>query len=87
MARQVRAAAGALGVAVRHVHEDESALQTADALFLTNSLIGIRPARLRGGAPAPRTRWWARLPRRNRRLDSSDQQSAQVTCTERRGCR
>jgi branched-chain amino acid aminotransferase/4-amino-4-deoxychorismate lyase len=51
MARQVLAAAGALGVAVRLVREGEGALQTADALFLTNSLIGVRPAHLRGSAP------------------------------------
>jgi branched-chain amino acid aminotransferase/4-amino-4-deoxychorismate lyase len=51
MARQVIAAAAALGQEVRQVRESAQALAAADTIFLTNSLIGVRPARLVGRAP------------------------------------
>jgi branched-chain amino acid aminotransferase/4-amino-4-deoxychorismate lyase len=46
MARQVIAAAARLGLDCRQVLEGESALAAADAIFITNSLIGLRPAYL-----------------------------------------
>ena len=46
MARQVIAAAANLGLEVRQVRQDPTALAAAAALFLTNSLIGVRPAHL-----------------------------------------
>jgi branched-subunit amino acid aminotransferase/4-amino-4-deoxychorismate lyase len=48
MARQVTAAAGRLGLAVREVREGAEALEAAEAIFLTSSLIGVRPAHLLG---------------------------------------
>ena len=51
MARQVADAAVALGIEARHVREGAEALDGADAVFLTNSLIGVRPAFLVGQAP------------------------------------
>ncbi|HEY3799225.1 MAG TPA: aminotransferase class IV [Caulobacteraceae bacterium] len=48
MAGAVVAAAHRLGVPVREVRAGPEALAAADALFLTNSLIGVRPARLLG---------------------------------------
>jgi branched-chain amino acid aminotransferase/4-amino-4-deoxychorismate lyase len=53
MARQVRSAAERLGLEVREVHAPLTALATAEAIFLTSSLIGVRPAYL--GAEPPRT--------------------------------
>ncbi len=44
MARQVRAAAARLGVPNHDVRVHEGALREAEAIFLTNSLIGVRPA-------------------------------------------
>lgn len=40
---RVMAAAGALGLEVREAHAGIEALATADAVFLTNSLTGVRP--------------------------------------------
>lgn len=54
MARQVAAAAGRLGVGVHQVREGEAALTSADAVFLTNSLIGLRSAYLLGRDPPVR---------------------------------
>jgi branched-subunit amino acid aminotransferase/4-amino-4-deoxychorismate lyase len=51
MARQVRAAAERLRIEVREVHAPITALATADAIFLTNSLIGVRTAFLGDGPP------------------------------------
>lgn len=54
MARQVADAAVALGIEARQVREGAEALVGADAVFLTNSLIGVRPAFLAAqAAPAP----------------------------------
>jgi branched-chain amino acid aminotransferase/4-amino-4-deoxychorismate lyase len=54
MARRVIAAAAAQGMQVRQVRAGAEALAAADAIFLTNSLIGIRPADLVGRAqPSP----------------------------------
>lgn len=53
MARQVIDAAAELGIRVRQVREGPEALAEAEALFLTNSLIGVRPARLLGQPPPP----------------------------------
>ncbi len=50
MARQVADAAVALGIDARQVREGPAALGGADAVFLTNSLIGVRPAFLAGQA-------------------------------------
>jgi branched-subunit amino acid aminotransferase/4-amino-4-deoxychorismate lyase len=56
MARQAAAAAAALGIVVREVREGVEALTGADAIFLTSSLIGVRPAYMAGQAPpAPDT--------------------------------
>jgi branched-subunit amino acid aminotransferase/4-amino-4-deoxychorismate lyase len=52
MARQVIVAAAAQGLEVRQVRTGAQALDGADAIFLTSSLIGIRPAGLVGRAPA-----------------------------------
>jgi len=51
MARQVFEAALGLGLEAREVGEDAAALARAEAIFLTNSLIGVRPAYLAGRAP------------------------------------
>jgi branched-subunit amino acid aminotransferase/4-amino-4-deoxychorismate lyase len=51
MARQVIAAAAAQDLEVQEVCAGAEALEVADAIFLTNSLIGIRPAALAGRAP------------------------------------
>ncbi len=48
MAAQVRAAAHALGAPVREAREGQGALERAEAIFLTSSLIGVRPAHLLG---------------------------------------
>jgi branched-chain amino acid aminotransferase/4-amino-4-deoxychorismate lyase len=53
MARQVTAAARRLGVTVRDVSEGPESLQTADAIFLSSSLIGVRLAYLHGAPTAP----------------------------------
>jgi branched-chain amino acid aminotransferase/4-amino-4-deoxychorismate lyase len=52
MARQVRIAAERLGLSVREVHAPPTALATADGIFLTNSLVGLRAAHL-GEVTAP----------------------------------
>lgn len=52
MARQVIAAASALGVHVRQVSMGAEVLGQADAIFITSSLIGVRPAGL-ADRPAP----------------------------------
>jgi branched-chain amino acid aminotransferase/4-amino-4-deoxychorismate lyase len=52
LAAQVRAAAERLGVETQEVYADLATLQSADTVFLTNSLIGVRPAHWLG-APAP----------------------------------
>jgi branched-chain amino acid aminotransferase/4-amino-4-deoxychorismate lyase len=52
MAGEVTDAAARLGLAVHQVRAGVEALHSADALFLTNSLIGIRPAYLAGSAPS-----------------------------------
>lgn len=52
LAAQVRAAAQRLGVETHEVHAGVARLQAADAIFLTNSLIGVRGAHWLG-APAP----------------------------------
>lgn len=44
MRAQVIAAAAALGVETRIVRDEAQALQRAEAIFLTSSLIGVRPA-------------------------------------------
>jgi branched-subunit amino acid aminotransferase/4-amino-4-deoxychorismate lyase len=44
MAAQVRAAAPSLGVRVRDAGEGPQSLERADAIFLTSSLVGARPA-------------------------------------------
>jgi len=46
VAAQVRAAARRLGLELREVHASPVALAAADAIFLTNSLIGVRPAHI-----------------------------------------
>ena len=51
IARQVVAAARTLELEVRQVRQGVEALAGADAIFLTNSLIGVRPAGLVGRAP------------------------------------
>jgi len=51
MARRVIEAALAQGLEVRQVREGARALADADAIFLTNSLTGLRPASLLGHAP------------------------------------
>jgi branched-subunit amino acid aminotransferase/4-amino-4-deoxychorismate lyase len=51
MARQAADAAASLGIKVRHVRDGAEVLPRADAVFLTNSLIGVRPAYLAGQAP------------------------------------
>ncbi|MEJ0066855.1 MAG: aminotransferase class IV [Caulobacteraceae bacterium] len=51
MARQVMDAAAAIGIAVRQVQARAEALDGADAIFLTNSLIGVRPAYMAGQKP------------------------------------
>jgi branched-chain amino acid aminotransferase/4-amino-4-deoxychorismate lyase len=50
MARQVRDTAARLGIELREVHAAPTALATADAIFLTSSLIGVRAAHL-GATP------------------------------------
>jgi len=50
MARQVIGAAGALGLEVTQGAFGFEAVATADGLFLTNSLIGARAARLKGAS-------------------------------------
>ena len=52
MARQVAYGAAALGVEVRQVCEGTEAFASAEAIVLTNSLIGVRPAHLAGQATA-----------------------------------
>lgn len=61
MARQVIAAAAAEGLEVRQVRAGAGALEDAEAIFLTNSLIGIRPACLVGRAPTASSPVVARL--------------------------
>ena len=51
MARQVIVAAAAQDLEVRQVRAGVEALEGAEAIFLTSSLIGIRPAGLVGRAP------------------------------------
>jgi branched-subunit amino acid aminotransferase/4-amino-4-deoxychorismate lyase len=51
MARQVADAAAALGTEVRRVRENAEGLADADAIFLTNSLIGVRSAYMAGRHP------------------------------------
>jgi len=51
MAGRVAEAARRLGIAVREVSTSPESLQTADAIFLTSSLIGVRPAYLADGEP------------------------------------
>lgn len=51
MARQVIVAAAAQDLEVRQVRAGVEALEGAEAIFLTSSLIGIRPAGLAGRAP------------------------------------
>jgi branched-subunit amino acid aminotransferase/4-amino-4-deoxychorismate lyase len=54
MARQVIDAAASLGIAVLQVRAGREALTGADSIFLTSSLIGVRPAWMAGQArPAP----------------------------------
>ena len=53
MAGQVADAAAAVGIEVRHVREGADALATADAIFLTSSLIGVRAAYMAGRPPPP----------------------------------
>jgi branched-chain amino acid aminotransferase/4-amino-4-deoxychorismate lyase len=52
MARQVIAAAAAQGLEVRQVRTGVEALDGAEAIFLTSSLIGVRAASLMGRGPA-----------------------------------
>lgn len=51
MARQVAKAAATLGIEVRRVRAPAEALAAADAIFLTNSLVGVRPAYMAGRRP------------------------------------
>jgi len=51
MAGQVADAAIGLGLEVREVSEGSESLEAAEAIFLTSSLIGVRPAYLAGQAP------------------------------------
>jgi branched-chain amino acid aminotransferase/4-amino-4-deoxychorismate lyase len=51
MAQQAAAAAAAIGIEVRQVREGPETLVGADAVFLTNSLIGVRRAFMAGQAP------------------------------------
>jgi branched-chain amino acid aminotransferase/4-amino-4-deoxychorismate lyase len=51
MARHVVDAALALGLAVRETGDGPEALTNAEAIFLTSSLIGVRPAYLAGPRP------------------------------------
>lgn len=51
MARQAAAAATALGIGVREVLDGPEALADADAIFVTSSLIGVRPAYMAGQKP------------------------------------
>jgi branched-subunit amino acid aminotransferase/4-amino-4-deoxychorismate lyase len=54
MAWQVADAGAAMGIEVRPVRAPAEALLDADAIFLTNSLIGVRPAHMAGRAtPTP----------------------------------
>ena len=53
MAAQLRAAAIGLGVEVREVREPTAALERAEAIFLTSSLVGARPAHLVGRQSSP----------------------------------
>ena len=56
MARQVATAAAALGIEVREVRDGAASLAGADAVLLTNSLIGVRPGYMAGQTPpAPNT--------------------------------
>ncbi|HEX3407178.1 MAG TPA: 4-amino-4-deoxychorismate lyase, partial [Caulobacteraceae bacterium] len=48
-----RAAAASLGVQVLDMREGPAALERADAVFLTSSLAGVRPAHLLGGPHGP----------------------------------
>jgi branched-subunit amino acid aminotransferase/4-amino-4-deoxychorismate lyase len=51
MARQVIDAAATIGIDARQVREGAEALVGADAVFLTNCLIGVRPAYMAGHGP------------------------------------
>jgi len=51
MAGQVAEAARRFGIVVREVSVGLDSLQTADAMFLTSSLLGVRPAHLADSAP------------------------------------
>jgi len=53
MERQTAAAAATIGIEARQVRVGPEALVGADAVFLTNSLIGVRRAFLAGQAPPP----------------------------------
>jgi branched-chain amino acid aminotransferase/4-amino-4-deoxychorismate lyase len=53
MARQVIEAAAGVGLEVRQVRQSPTALADAAALFLTNSLVGVRPAHLLGQLRPP----------------------------------
>jgi branched-subunit amino acid aminotransferase/4-amino-4-deoxychorismate lyase len=53
MAAQVRAAARTLGLEVREVRERPAALERAEAILLTSSLVGVRPAQLLGQSLEP----------------------------------
>jgi branched-chain amino acid aminotransferase/4-amino-4-deoxychorismate lyase len=58
---QVLAAAGRLGVAVRQVRAPAAALAGAEAVFLTNALIGLRPVSAIGDRAFPAHRLVERL--------------------------
>jgi len=61
MARQVAAAAATLAIEVRQVRAPAEALAGADAIFLTSSLIGVRPAYMAGRPPPAPNAWVERL--------------------------
>lgn len=61
MRRRVIQAAESLGVETLEVHEAPVSLERAEALFLTNALIGIRPVETYAGAPFAESRLVMRL--------------------------
>jgi branched-chain amino acid aminotransferase/4-amino-4-deoxychorismate lyase len=50
-----------IGIEVQRVRAGADALATADAIFLTNSLIGVRPAHMVGSPPPAPSEFVERL--------------------------
>jgi aminodeoxychorismate lyase len=61
MRDRVIAVAGSLGVPVREVQEPRAALDRAEAIFLTNSLIGVRAVSRLDGVALGESEWVRRL--------------------------